>query len=101
MFAVLGNLSWTVLYLPLVLVLVVAFSVGTGFLLAALNARYRDVSYLVQVALNLLFYATPIIYPITLVPETAQAPLLGEVPVRQLYELSPLTLFVEAFRDVV
>jgi ABC-type polysaccharide/polyol phosphate export permease len=82
-FAVLGNLSWTVLYLPLILVLVVAFSVGAGFLLAALNARYRDVSYLVQVTLNLLFYATPIIYPI------------------RLYELNPVTQFVELAREIL
>ena len=51
--------------------------------------------------LNLLFYATPIIYPISLVPETARAPWFGEVQVRAIYELSPLTQFVQAFRDVV
>ncbi len=81
--------------------LLALFAIGIGLLLAMLNVRYRDVAYLVTIVLNLLFYATPIIYPITLVPETAQAPLLGEVPVRTIYELNPLTQFVEAFRDVV
>ena len=98
---VLQNVSWTFLLLPYLLLLLAVFSIGIGLLLAMLNVRYRDVAYLVTIVLNLLFYATPIIYPITLVPETAQAPLLGEVPVRQLYDLSPLTQFVEAFRDVV
>ena len=99
---VLQNVSWTFLLLPYLLLLLALFSIGIGLLLAMLNVRYRDVAYLVTIVLNLLFYATPIIYPITLVPEVAQAPFgLGEVPVRQLYDLSPLTQFVEAFRDVV
>lgn len=91
------NVSWTFLLLPYLLVLLAAFAMGIGLLLAMLNVRYRDVAYLVTIVLNLLFYATPIIYPITLVPETWR----GDVPVRDLYELNPLTQFVEAFRDVV
>ena len=98
---VLQNVSWTFVLLPYLLVLLALFAIGLGLLLAMLNVRYRDVAYLVTIVLNLLFYATPIIYPITLVPERAQAPLVGEIPVRDLYELSPLTQFVEAFRDVV
>ena len=61
------NIGWTVLLLPLLVVLLGAFSLGVGLLLATLNARCRDINYMVQVGLNLLFYATPIIYPITLV----------------------------------
>jgi ABC-type polysaccharide/polyol phosphate export permease len=95
-FAVLGNLSWTLLFLPLILLFVVAFSVGAGFFLAALNARYRDVSYLVQVALNLLFYATPIIYPITLVEQY-----YDDYPWARLYEVNPVTQFVELAREVL
>jgi ABC-type polysaccharide/polyol phosphate export permease len=95
-FAVLGNLSWTLVFLPLVVLFVVAFSVGAGFMLAALNAKYRDVSYLVQVALNLLFYATPIIYPITLVEHY-----YPDHPWARLYELNPVTQFVELAREVL
>lgn len=95
-FVVLGNISWTVVFLPLILLVVVAFSVGAGFLLAALNARYRDVSYLVQVGLNLLFYATPIIYPITLVEQY-----YGDYPWARIYELNPVTQFVELTREVL
>lgn len=95
-FVVLGNISWTVVFLPFILLLVVAFSIGAGFLLAALNARYRDVSYLVQVGLNLLFYATPIIYPLTLVEQY-----YGDHPWARLYELNPVTQFVELTREVL
>jgi ABC-type polysaccharide/polyol phosphate export permease len=98
---VLQNVSWTFLLLPYLLVLLALFSIGIGLLLAMLNVRYRDVAYLVTIVLNLLFYATPIIYPISLVPETARVPWLGEVAVREIYELSPLTQFVQGFRDVV
>jgi len=98
---VLQNVSWTFLLLPYLLVLLALFAIGIGLLLAMLNVRYRDVAYLVTIVLNLLFYATPIIYPISLVPETARAPWFGEVQVRAIYELSPLTQFVEGFRDVV
>lgn len=97
---VLQNVSWTFLLLPYLLVLLAGFSIGIGLLLAMLNVRYRDVAYLVTIVLNLLFYATPIIYPISLVPQTWQSR-FGEVPVRAIYELSPLTQFVQAFRDVV
>ena len=94
---VVGNISWTLLLLPFLLALLAAFSVGLGLMLAMLNVRYRDVAYLVTILLNLLFYATPIIYPIALVPEDWH----GWLPVRDLYELNPLTQFVEAFRDIV
>jgi len=95
-FIILGNISWTVVFLPLIVLIVVAFSVGAGFLLAALNARYRDVSYLVQVGLNLLFYATPIIYPIALVEQY-----YPRHEWARLYELNPVTQFVELAREIL
>ena len=81
--------------LPYLLVLLAAFAMGIGLLLAMLNVRYRDVAYLVTIVLNLLFYATPIIYPITLVESYDVA------WVRELYLLNPVTQFVEAFRDIL
>jgi ABC-2 type transport system permease protein len=93
---VLQNVSWTFLLLPYLLVLLAAFAMGLGLLLAMLNVRYRDVAYLVSIVLNLLFYATPIIYPITLVEDYG-----GPRLVRDLYLLNPVTQFVEAFRDVL
>jgi ABC-type polysaccharide/polyol phosphate export permease len=93
---VLQNISFTLLLLPFLLAMLALFAVGVGLLLAMLNAKYRDVSYLTSIALNLLFYGTPIIYPITQVPESKNG-----WPLRQIIELNPLTQFVEAFRDVV
>jgi ABC-2 type transport system permease protein len=95
-FLAVGNISWTIVLLPVLLVLLAAFSLGVGLVLAILNARFRDVNYLVSVSLNLLFYASPIIYPITFVTDR-----YGKYPWLRLYEYNPVTAFVEAFRDVL
>ena len=95
-FIVAMNVGWTFLLLPLLLVLLVAFSVGLGLFLAMLNARFRDVNYIVQVVLNLLFYSAPIIYPIAFVTDR-----YDEHPWLRVYELNPITAFVEAFRDAL
>jgi ABC-type polysaccharide/polyol phosphate export permease len=95
-YLVLGNVSWTVLLVPVLLVLLAAFSLGLGLVLSLLNARFRDVNYLVGLALNLLFYASPIIYPIDLVTRHYEA-----YPWLRLYEYNPVTAFVEALRDVL
>lgn len=95
-FAALRNVGWTILLLPLLLALLAAFSLGVGLVLALLNVYFRDVGHLVAIGLNLLFYATPILYPVHLVPERSHG-----IPVRAIYDLNPLTQFVEAFRDVL
>ena len=91
-----GNVSTTLLLLPLLCGLLVLFSLGIGLVLAVWNVYYRDVAYLVGLVLQVLFYATPIIYPPTLVPEQAFG-----LPLRDLLALNPLAQFVAAFRDVV
>ncbi len=95
-FVAVWNVGWTVLLLPFLVVLLGAFSLGVGLLLAMLNAKLRDINYIVQVVFNLLFYAAPIIYPITYVEH-----LYGEHPWLRVYEFNPITRFVEAFRDVL
>ncbi len=95
-YLVLRNMSWTVLLLPVLLVLLLAFSLGIGLALAILNARFRDVGHLVGVGLSLLFYASPIIYPLSYVADQ-----YAEHPWLRIYEYNPVTAFVEAFRDVL
>ncbi|HEY0510139.1 MAG TPA: ABC transporter permease [Blastococcus sp.] len=95
-YLVVMNISWTILLVPVLLVLLAAFALGLGMFLAILNARFRDVAYIVTVLLGLLFYGSPIIYPITLVTD-----LYAEHPWLRIYEYNPITAFVEAFRDVL
>lgn len=94
---VLQNISWTILLLPVLLAMLALFALGIGLLLAMLNVKYRDVAYLTTIGLNLLFYATPIIYPISKVHDQRHKHEL----IVSLYDLNPLTQFVEGFRDVV
>ncbi|HZZ57729.1 MAG TPA: ABC transporter permease [Opitutaceae bacterium] len=62
-----GVTPWIVL-LPLVIVQVGAFSLGVGLWLAALSARFRDLSMLTQFLIQLWMYATPVIYPLSAIP---------------------------------
>ena len=89
------NLSWTILLYPLLLLLVCMFALGVGLALSVYNVLYRDVGYLVAIALNVLFFLTPITYPLTVVPEE-----LHGIPLRRIFEMNPLTRFVETSRDL-
>jgi lipopolysaccharide transport system permease protein len=77
-----------VLGLPLFLLLALAAALGVGLWLSALSVQYRDVAYVVPFVLQLWFYATPIVYPVSLFPARWQA-WLG---------LNPLASVVEGFR---
>ena len=85
-----GNLAWTfVLVLP-IFFLLGCFSFGIGLVLGLGNIRYRDVNYLVGIGLQALFYATPIVYSLDIVPAAW----------RRALELNPMTSFIYAMRQV-
>ena len=84
-------LSWRLLAWPLLVVPLFILAMGIGLILAALNVKYRDIKYVTPFGIQLLLFATPIIYPSSLVPERYRSILL----------LNPLTGFIEAFRSVV
>lgn len=64
--------SWSWLQLPLIVAILTFFAVGLGLGLAALYVRYRDVQPIWEVVIQALFYASPILYVTTLVPESFQ-----------------------------
>ena len=86
--------------LPLIVAVVIATALGCGLWLAALNVRYRDVRYLVPFVTQFLMFVSPVVYPISIVPEYAT---LGGVvvPARMLYGLNPLAGIVEGFRYAI
>lgn len=90
---VLGNLGVSWLLLPVWLVLLTVFVTALSTALAILNVYVRDLAHLVAVGLQLMFYATPIIYSIAIVPED-----LHGIPLRAIIAWSPLSLFVETLR---
>jgi lipopolysaccharide transport system permease protein len=81
--------TWHLLAAPLLLVAVVFASLGIGTLLAALTVAYRDFTHLTPFIVQIWMYATPVIFPVTLVP--AQW--------RWLLYLNPMTGLTEGFRS--
>jgi len=87
--------TWRLLALPLLLGVVMAFALSLGLLLAAWNARFRDVSELLSHGIRIWFYATPVVYSASVVTE--------RIPERlhTLYGLNPMVGLSEAFRWAV
>lgn len=92
----LANVSWTFLLWPVLLLFLAIFALGIGLVLSVWNVRYRDVGYLATIALQFLFYVTPIVYPLSLIPERAMG-----LPVRDIIRLNPLSQFTEASRELL
>lgn len=78
-----------ILLAPLAIVTLIVFSTAIGMLLSALNVYVRDVQHFVEVALAVLFWLSPIVYPFRYV-HTA----LGGNWLEQLYLLNPITIIV-------
>lgn len=83
------HVSW--LFLPVILLTQLALVLGLGLACAAANVFYRDVQSLITLGLQIWFYASPIIYPLTAVPEKFRA----------YYFLNPMVGIIEAYRDVL
>ena len=79
------------LYLPLILLVQIVLILGLGIGAAALNVFYRDVDPLLKLVIQIWFYASPILYPISFVPEKWQ----------WLYFLNPMAGIIAAYRDVL
>ncbi len=95
-FILVGYLTWTRpisfawLLLPAVLALQILFTAGIALILSTLTVFFRDVHEMVRIGLTIWFYATPVLYPVSFVPE----------PYRWLVHLNPMTLLVESYRRI-
>ena len=83
--------SWIVLILPLVVVVAALFTLGIGLWLSAMNVEYRDVRVVVPFLLQLWLYATPVAYPLSVLPAWA----------RPIALANPMTAVVETFRSAL
>ena len=80
--------SWTVLAIPLFLLLTVVTALGVSFWLSALDVEYRDVRYALPFVTQLWLFATPVVYPSSMIPQAWRA----------LYGLNPMVGAIEGFR---
>ncbi|NVM22269.1 MAG: ABC transporter permease [Desulfobacterales bacterium] len=79
------------LFVPFLIVLMMLTSGGVGMILAALNAKYRDIRYTIPFLVQLWMFASPIVYPASMVPEKY----------RLIYALNPMTGVIEGFRSAL
>jgi lipopolysaccharide transport system permease protein len=80
--------SWHILLIPVYTLLAFFVTLSVCVWLAPLNVRYRDITHIIPFIVQLSMYLSPIVYPITLIPES----------VRGLYSLNPMTIVIQGFR---
>lgn len=91
-FVIFGGLgiTWHLVFLPLIIIVQCLFTLALIFVLSAFNVYVKDVEYIVAFIINMLFYATPILYT----TEMFSGPILW------LFRLNPLAHLINAYRDV-
>jgi lipopolysaccharide transport system permease protein len=85
------SLHWTALWTVPLLVIQIILTIGVVLLGSSLNVLYRDIRFIVPLATQLWMYASPIIYPVDLIPES----------LRILYFLNPMVGILEGYRSAI
>ncbi len=83
--------AWSMLWLPVLMMITVALSLGVGLFFGVLNVFMRDIGQVVPVVLQFLMWLTPIMYPATIVPPALV----------RFQSASPLVCLVNAYHDVL
>lgn len=82
------HLTWAVALFPVLIMMMGLLGLGLGLIFSALTTKYRDLRFLLTFGVQLLMYATPIVYPLSLAPEKY----------RWLIVANPFTAIIETFR---
>jgi ABC-type polysaccharide/polyol phosphate export permease len=93
---VLGNFGATWLLFPLLLVMFFIFTLSVGIILSVLNVYARDLQQITAVAIQLLFFLSPILYPLDQVPEEWRG-----IPIRAIMAANPVAEYIVAFRNLL
>lgn len=80
--------NWSVVLLPVYILIMAGLGLGFGIIVSALTTRYRDLQFFVRFGIQLVMYATPVIYPLSSIPEKYQLLIIA----------NPMTSIVEGFR---
>lgn len=81
--------NWTMALIPLYIVMFAGLGLGFGILISSMTTKYRDLTILFTFVVQLWMYGTPIVYPLSMVPD-------GHL--RTLIMLNPMTSLIEAFK---
>ncbi len=82
------NPNSTILLLPILILMMAGFALGFGMIVSSMTTKYRDLTMLITFGVTLLMYATPIIYPISSIPDRYKSIVMA----------NPLAPIVETFR---
>jgi len=82
------HVNWYVLLIPYLIIIMALMGLGFGIIISSLTTKYRDLTNLVAFGMQLWMYATPIIYPLSKIPEKYKIYIM----------LNPVTPIVETFR---
>jgi len=85
-------LHWSLLFLPIAIILLATFSLGFGLLLSTITMYFPDIAEMYQVALIAWMYLTPIIYPVDIIPESYRF---------WLFHLNPMYYLIQIFRQPI
>lgn len=91
MIATRAELHWTMLFAWVPILLLIGMSLGIGLFLAAITVKFRDVMHLYSVLMTVLMYLSPVIYPMSILPEWLKDAVM----------LNPLTNIIVMFRELV
>ena len=85
------QVTYAVLLFPYLMLLMAMLGLGLGLIISAMTTKYRDLKFLITFGIQLLMYATPVIYPLSMAKEKFK-------DMAYLIELNPMSNIIEAFR---
>ena len=91
MLAMRVELHYTVLLAPIPLMFIVLFSLGVGLIVSSITVKFRDIMHLYSVFVTALMYLTPVIYPMSILPDWLSP----------IVMLNPITNILQMFRSVM
>jgi lipopolysaccharide transport system permease protein len=81
--------TWNVIFLPLLILLMILTASGIGMWLSAMAIQYRDIRHAIGFLVQLLMYAAPVVWPVSLIPDKY----------RLIYGIYPMAGVIEGFRS--
>lgn len=88
-------ITWNLLFLPIILIAQYLFTLGIIFITSAIDVYVRDLEYIINFIIQLLFYGTPILYELSMF-KSAGAP----VWICKLLEWNPMGIIINSYRDI-
>lgn len=84
------SLDYKILFFPLIIFQIILLSIGVGTLISSLTSKYRDFTFILTFSIQLWMFATPVVYPLSVVPDKYKI----------LMNLNPMTSIIESFREI-